>query len=90
MVTRDRQRENQVVIMSNKQRELFALIKSLHSVSVYFWWKSQAPTVSEERNEVRLRDIFVIDRFFFRLMCTLCRQILHGAVIRQTPAKQSK
>lgn len=60
-MTRDTQRENQVEIMSNEQ---FALMKSLHSVSVYFLLKSQAPTVSEERNEVRLQDMFVIDRFF--------------------------
>lgn len=50
--------------MSNEQRELFALMKWLHSVSVYFLLKSQAPTVSEERNEIRLQDMFVIDRFF--------------------------
>lgn len=59
--------------MSSEPRELFAFIKPLHSVHIYFLLMSQAPTVSDEWNDLRIQNIFVIDRFlFFPGPCVLC------------------
>lgn len=60
--------------MSNEQTELFAFMKSLHSVHVYFLLISPC-----QSNGMRLdaKIYLLLTDFFFRLMFTLCSQMLH-------------